>query len=259
MEWLRADFHTHTSDCVFDGIRHGAVQLIDRAALQGFRALAITNHCFLIYSECWREYALERGVILLPGVEIEIGRRHVLIINASRDADRIKTFDDLRAYRRMNNSLIIAPHPFYPGLICLRRKLYRYWGLFDALEYNSFYTTFFNPNQRAVKFAQEVGLPLVGGSDSHRLSMLGRTYSLIQSDFDPDSILQAVRAQRVKIVTQPLSAGEAFTLAVKLKLSTLRQDIKRIISPRPQVCTYHPYPIQESEGKQSSSSISVPH
>jgi hypothetical protein len=258
MEWLRADFHTHTSDCVFDGIPHSAIQLIDRAAMLGFRALAITNHCFLIYSECWREYALERGVILFPGVEIEIGRRHVLIINASRDADRIKTFDDLSGYRRANNSLIIAPHPFYPGLICLRRKLYRYWNLFDALEYNSFYISFLNPNQRAVEFAQKVGLSLIGGSDSHRLSMLGRTYSLIQTDFDPDSILQAVRAQRVKIVTQPLSAGEAFTLAARLKLSTLRQDIKRIVSPRPPVCTYRPEPLPES-AKEQSSTISVPY
>ena len=258
MEWFRADFHTHTSDCVFDGIRHSAVQLIDRAALLGFRALAITNHCFLIYSECWREYALERGVILFPGVEIEIGRRHVLIINASRDADRIKTFDDMRAYRRMNNSLIIAPHPFYPGRICLRRKLYQYWNLFDALEYNSFYTTFFNPNQRAVEFAQEVGLPLIGGSDSHRLSMLGKTYSLIQADFDPDSILQAVRDQQVKIVTQPLAASEAFTLAARLKLSTLRQDLRRMISPEPPVCTYRPEPLPEPE-KERSSSLSVPY
>jgi len=253
MEWLRADFHTHTSDCIYDGIPHSAVQLIDRAAQMGFRALAVTNHDYLIYSECWREYALERGVILFPGVEVEIGRRHVLIINASRDADRIKTFEDLRVYRRMNNSLIIAPHPFYPSLICLRRKLYQYWDLFDALEYNSFYTTFFNPNRRAVEFAQQVGLPLIGGSDSHRLSMLGKTYSLIQADFDPDSILQAVRAQRIKIVTQPLAAGEAFVLAAKLKLSTLRQDIKRIVSRRPPVCTYRPEPLPEAEKEQSNS------
>ena len=257
MDWLRADFHTHTSDCFYDGIPHTAVQLIDRAAQLGFRALAITNHYYLIFSECWREYALERGIILFPGVEIEVGRRHVLIINASRDADRIRTFDDLRAYRRMNNSLIIAPHPFYPGRICLRKKLYQYWDLFDALEYNSFYTSFFNPNQRAVEFAQNSGLPLIGGSDSHRLSMLGRTYSLIQSDFDADSIMQAVRQKRVKIVTEPVAAAEAFTLAARLKFSSLRQDIKRTILRKRPVCPYHPYPPSESE-KELPNSISLP-
>jgi predicted metal-dependent phosphoesterase TrpH len=240
MEWLKADFHLHTGDCIFDGIPHTAVQLIDKAAELGFRALAFTNHRYVIFSECWRDYALERGIILFPGVEIEIKRRHVLIVNAARDADRIRTFDDLRAYRRMNNSLIIAPHPFYPGTICLRRKLGQHRDLFDGLEYNSFYTTFFNPNEKAVRFAQDTGLPLIGGSDSHRLSMLGRTYSLIQADFDPDSILHAARQGQIKIATQPISGAEALSLAVRLRLASTRQDFKRFLFPDLLRCKYRP-------------------
>jgi len=240
MEWLKADLHTHTGDCVFDGIPYSACQLIDHAAALGFRVLALTNHKYVIFSECWREYALERGIILFPGAEAQIQRRHVLIINAARDADRIRTFADLKAYRRMNHSLVIAPHPFYPGLICLRKKLHEYRELFDALEYNSFYTVFFNPNERAVEFAQTHSLPLLGGSDAHRLSMLGRTYSLIQADCNAESILQAVRDGQVKIATQPMRGTEALLLAAQLRLSTLRVDVRRLLSRQPPRSEYRP-------------------
>lgn len=240
MEWLKADFHTHTCDCVFDGVPHTACQLIERAAQLGFRVLALTNHRYVMFSECWRDYALERGIILFPGVEASIERRHVLIINATPDADNLRTFADLRAYRRMNNSLIIAPHPFYPGLICLRGKLHQYPDLFDALEYNSVYTNFFNPNTRAVRFAQTRRLPLVGGSDTHRLSMLGRTYSMVHSNFTADSILQAIKHGHVKIVTQPIRGSEVLLLAARLQMASLRVDLNRLIHAQPLRCDYRP-------------------
>jgi hypothetical protein len=232
MIWLKADFHTHTNDCVFDGVTHSAYELIDHAARLGFQILAITNHINVIFSERWREYAAGRGLFLIPGVEANIQRKHVLILNADREADKLRTFDDLEAYRRSHNVLIIAPHPFYPGYICLRRQLYRHRELFDALEYNTFYTNRFNPNVQAERFAGEYGMPLVGGSDTHRLLQLGRTYTMVKAEPNLESIFRAIRRHHLRVVSRPFQAHEAVQLAATLRMSSLRMDLKRLFASR---------------------------
>ncbi|RJP80608.1 MAG: PHP domain-containing protein [Candidatus Zixiibacteriota bacterium] len=232
MVWLKADFHTHTNDCVFDGVTHSAIELIDHAARLGFQVLAITNHINVIFSERWREYAALRGLFLLPGVEANIQRKHVLIINADREADKLRTFEDLEVYRRSHNVLVMAPHPYYPGYICLRRKLERHRELFDAVEYNSFYTNRFNPNIPAARFARKTGMTLVGGSDTHRLHQLGKTYSMIQAEPDLESIFEAIRGGRVRVVSRPFQAHEAVQLAATLRMSSLRMDLKRLFATR---------------------------
>lgn len=231
MSWLKADFHMHTSDCLYDGIPHTAFQLIDRAVKLGFNVLSITNHRHLIFSEAWRDYARQRGILLLPGVEASIKHKHVLIINADRDAEKLRSFDDLRVYRRSHNALIIAPHPLYPGSISLRKRLAANLELFDALEFNAYYTRHFNPNLLAARFAREHGIPLVGGSDTHRLGQLGRTYTMIEANQEMNSIFKAVREGRIKVITQPMLAMEAIRLAVKLRRAKMRQDFKRWFRP----------------------------
>ncbi len=241
MEWLKADFHMHTRDCVYDGVKHSTCQLIDRAAKLQFKVLAITNHCYVIYSECWRQYAEERGILLLPGVEANIERRHVLIINADRDADRLRSFADLAAYRRSHNVLIIAPHPFYPGLICLRKELIKHIELFDAVEYNSFYLKTWNPNLAAQKFAEEQHLALLGGSDTHHLSQLGKTYSMIETEPNLNAIFQAIRERRVRVVTEPMRTLSAVGLLTQLRIRQAPKDVRRVFFPGTLQCQYTPY------------------
>jgi predicted metal-dependent phosphoesterase TrpH len=242
MNWLKADFHMHTSDCLYDGIPHTAFQLIDRAATLNFNVLAITNHRHLIFCESWRDYARERGILLLPGVEASIKHKHVLIINADSDAEKLRSFDDLRSYRDDHNVLIIAPHPLYPGSISLRKRLLANLELFDALEFNAYYTRQFNPNLLAAEFAREHGKPLVGGSDTHRLGQLGKTCTMIQADPEINSIFSAVRQGRVRVVTQPMLVREALGLIIKLRRAKMRQDLRRIFQPARRQRTYLPCP-----------------
>ena len=78
---MKADFHLHTREDPLDPILHDARKLIDRAQEKGFEVLAITNHESITYSDDLQDYARERGILLLPGMEATIEGRHVLIIN----------------------------------------------------------------------------------------------------------------------------------------------------------------------------------
>ena len=210
---LKVEFHSHTSDDPEDAIPHTAVQLIDRAAALGYHALAITLHNKQIDLEPLRAHAATRGVVLIPGLERSIQRRHVLLFNFSARAEAVTTFEQIAELKHDEAGLVIAPHPFFPLSNCLGQDLMdRYAGVFDAVEVNAMYAPGLNFNRRAVSWAAHHGKPLVGNGDVHRLVQLGTTYSLVDADPNPASICEAVRAGRVEVRTQPLSWLQAVAI-----------------------------------------------
>jgi predicted metal-dependent phosphoesterase TrpH len=200
---LKADLHLHTAEDPHDRVAYTAKELISKAAEEGFEVLSITNHQRLTFNRNLSAYARERGILLIPGMEISIRKRHVLLLNPPQG----KTFSDfssLSALRRPD-SLVIAPHPYFPNPRSLNGFLLKHLKLFDALEYCHFYSPRFNFNQRAIAVSESHGLPLVGNSDTHFLSQLGTTYSLIYAKKDPEAIFAAIRENNVEVITRPLS------------------------------------------------------
>lgn len=205
---LKVDFHTHTCDDPKDYIDFSAEELIDRAAERGLDALAITNHNVITFSRELETYAAGRGVLLIPGVELTLSNKHVVVLNPdSRKAEDLRSLADLASIRH-DGSLIIAPHPFYPGSRCLKSKLEEHLDFFDAVEFSFFYSRFINPNRKAVKIARASGKPLVGSSDCHNIWQVGFTYSLVEAQKTIPSLIRAVKEGRVEVATEPLSIWE---------------------------------------------------
>jgi len=211
---LKVDFHTHTSDDPQDYINFSNEQLLDRAADEGFDAVAITNHHIVTFSPALEKYAAERGILLLSGVEITLSGRHVLIINPDPEVDlAIRSIRDL-ARIRSDRNLIIAPHPFYPGLKCLRSRLEEYISSFDAVEFSFFYNHLVNRNKRAVKVAEAHAKPIVGSSDCHNIWQVGFTYCLVEAEKNVPSIIAAVKSGKVEVATTSLSLPTMMRVAV---------------------------------------------
>ena len=205
---LKVDLHLHTTDDPADVIPHDAHQVIDAAANRGFDALAITLHDRELSDPRTLDYARERGITLLPGVERTIEGRHVLLINFRDGTDQIRSFDDLARRRSQDNGLVIAPHPFFPNGRCLRSHLDRHGDLFDAVEWSYFWTRSLNFNARAARWAADRGKPVVGNSDLHDLRQLGRTYSVVFAERTADAICSAIREGRVSVHTTPVPTLE---------------------------------------------------
>ena len=208
---LKTELHAHTAADTEDYIPHTTTQLIDRAAGLGYNALAITLHDTRLDVAPLRRYARERGVTLIAGVERSIHHKHVLLINFGPDVERVHTFDEIRDLKRSQPAgIVIAPHPFYPGRSCLGPLVDEHADVFDAVEWNAFYTSRFNQfNIRAAAWAARHGKAVVANGDIHRLGVLGKTYSMIDAAPDPDAICAAIRARKVEIRTAPLSTVEA--------------------------------------------------
>lgn len=204
---LKIDFHTHTAEDPEETIRHTGQELIDRAYRLGFDAVCITNHNAVSSNGYLRDYARERGILLLPGAEICVEGKHVLVVNAREKILEARTFDDLRRLRTPD-CLVVAPHPYFPGLYSLFWKMRRNIDAFDAIEFSWFYHSHINFNLFAVRAAAEFGLPLVCTSDCHKLEKFGSAYSLVEAERDVESIIDAVRAGRIEIAANPLKLAE---------------------------------------------------
>ncbi len=197
-----------------DIVRYSSEQLVDMVAERGYHALAITGHKRMTLRPSIADYARERGVLLVPGVELDVEGRHFLILNPDEEQATATTFAELRAMGR-RNAAIIAPHPFYPIPGALGEKLIENIDLFDAVEFSSFYFKRLNFNRKAVRVAEQHGLPLLGSSDNHMLPYVDSTYSLIDvEEVTVAGVIDALRAGRITLVTRPSSPGYGFRMAL---------------------------------------------
>jgi len=214
MPRLKAQLHVHTRQDPIDGIKLTEKQIIDHAASHRYDVLAISCHNVVIFNEDLKAYAEKKRILLIPALEKSIQRKHVLILNANIEAQNIKTFEDLKEYRKRHpDCFVVAAHPYYPGPTSLGKKLDKHSDLFDAVEYSWYHTHRFNrANEKAVKAAEQYGLPLLGTSDNHLSRYFNHTYSIIDADKDPKSIFSAIKNNKVKIVSHDLQSWQMLSI-----------------------------------------------
>jgi predicted metal-dependent phosphoesterase TrpH len=211
---LKVELHSHTADDPCDRIPYSTRDLIDRAATLGYDALAITLHDRQLDLRPHEEYAEERGLILIPGIERTIEGKHVLLLNFSRATEDVRSFNDLAHLKARESGIVVAAHPFFPSRTALWGQLERHADLFDAVEVNAMFTRSLDFNGRARQWARDHGKPVVGNGDVHR--QLGTTYSLVDADPTPASICDAIAAGRVEVSATAHSWRTAALLAASL-------------------------------------------
>ena len=205
MPSYRVELHSHCQgDPVDSNLGHTLFQHIDRAKEVGLDAIAVTWHRKVCEEPEAFAYARERGILLIPGMEAEVDRRHLVVLNlAEGDLPGEPTWNQVRALRlRKPEALVFAPHPFYPHPSCLGKTMDHHVDCIDAVEWCMIHVNWLpgrvNPNLRAARWAHKHGKPLIACSDAHSLSAIGRNASTVIADeLTPESILAGVRAGRV--------------------------------------------------------------
>lgn len=208
MPKIKVQFHIHSKQDPRDNIKYSEKQIIDRAAKLGYDSIAITCHDVIIFNEDLKKYAEKKRVLLIPGIEKSIQKKHVVILNADLAAQTINNFEGLKKYKENHpESLIIAAHPYYPGSLSLKKELDKHHKLFDAIEYSWFHSKKFNKyNEKAVIASEKYDLPLLGTSDNHILKYIDQTYSVLEADGkNIKSILSSIRKNKIEIISHNIS------------------------------------------------------
>lgn len=204
---LKADLHLHTNEDRYESLNYDAKKLIRHAAKLDFEVLSITNHIHFSWSDNWDSYAKKRGILLIPGVELRLEGKDVLVYNINaNDIKKIKKIKDLYALKkRKPSSLIIAAHPYFIQKCCLNHRFIEHLDLWDAVEYAHFYNRFLNLNNKSERISKDLGIPMVGSSDAHNLAQVNNTYTLIDSKKDINSVINAIKKGKVVVESKPLS------------------------------------------------------
>ncbi len=229
MHFVKADLHIHTRDDPQRIQRHSAEELIEKAAGLGYSVLALTNKGTITHTKELAQFAKERGILLIPGIEADISGKEVLILNHQGKIPT--TFDELRELRKKKkNMLVIAPHPYYVLSKCLKDDVYTHADLFDAIEYSHFHLSFFNPNKKAEMAARKLNKPIVANSDAHQLYQFGDNYTWLNVKNEKPTVadvIDAVRSGRVRPVADPISIWRFLFVCMKVATVKVNNPIRR--------------------------------
>jgi predicted metal-dependent phosphoesterase TrpH len=211
----RVELHSHCKgDPVDTYLGYTLFQHIDRAKEVGLDAIAVTWHRKICAVPEAFAYARERNILLIPGMEAEINRKHLVLLNLTEgDLPGEPTWNQIRALRqRKPEVLVLAPHPFYPHPSCLNKVINEHPDCIDAIEWCAIHVHWLpgrvNPNLRAARWAHQHGKTLVACSDAHSLVAIGRNASVVEADeLSADAVLAGVRAGRVSFHRRSLAFG----------------------------------------------------
>jgi len=208
--WLKAELHAH---CSLDPVdhrlcSHNAEELISAAASLRYDVLAITCHDLDVWSQELEEFAENLGIALIPGMEVNVeGRYHTLLYNFRTGSENLNAFEEVRGQSR-EDTLVVAPHPYFPARYCLGNQLEKNIDLFDAIEVSGFYLSNLDFNERARRVARKYRKTMVGNGDVHLLWQLGKTFTWIYSEPSVAEILAAVKKGAVRIESNSLAFSQ---------------------------------------------------
>jgi predicted metal-dependent phosphoesterase TrpH len=201
----RVELHSHCQgDPVDRHLPHSVIEHIDQAKKVGLDAIAVTWHRKIFDNAEAIAYARERSVLLIPGMEAEVDRRHLVVLNVAKgDLPALPTWNQVRALRlRKPDVLVMAPHPFYPHPSCLGKTMTAHADCIDIVEWCFIHVGWLpkgmNPNLRAARWAKRHGKTVVACSDAHSLPAIGRNCSTVEADeLTAESLFAGIRAGRV--------------------------------------------------------------
>ncbi len=219
---IKCQFHCHSKGDGADHIPHTPKQLINRAKQLNYDVISITCHRKVIFNKQLKKYAEKKGILLLPGCEFEINKKHILGINITKEIEKVNTFEKLKAYKKAHpECLIIAPHPYFPGNITLKDDLETHIDLFDAIEISFCYTKIKDYNKKAVELAKKHKKPLIATADCHDLKELEIGFIEIDARKNFTSIKKAILANKLKNHHKP-------TTIPKIAKFMIRQHIRNL-------------------------------
>ncbi len=236
---VKASLHCHTSADLVEGgvIGYSVFDLIDRAKEAGIAVLAHTCHRYFVWDQAWSDYADQNGILLIPGVELELtegsSANHTLAINCDASISEVQSFADLAQYRITHpDLLVIAAHPnFGFGVSLGKERLLKYWSLFDAVENSWFYSRFLNPNQVINQLCIARHKPFIATADLHNFnfSCLRSDYAVLDlTDLSAQAVVRAVKQGLFTNVSEPKSLFQlGSTISHALYLDYLNKLTKK--------------------------------
>ncbi|MBF4695389.1 PHP domain-containing protein [Fusibacter ferrireducens] len=202
---MKIDFHVHSfySEDSFQSFE----KIIQKAEQCGLDGVVILDHNTIQGSDRLAAYLethyhnrpLNERLVVIRAGEYSTEEGHIIVIGLKEPLESILEVNqkwyscrELIAEAKKQSATIILAHPFR-----WKHRLPSEWLLsqVDAIEVFNGRSCFvkgnYRANAKAVELAQKLNLPIVGGSDGHLTSEIGRSYvnfDVEKAAFDPQQL-----------------------------------------------------------------------
>jgi len=204
---LKIDLHVHTCYS-YDGFTT-LEEVLANSKRRGLDGVAVTDHGTLAGALRLIK-AKTKGLIVIPGMEIETLQGHVLALNVTTPIPpKLRASETIQKIHEAGGIAIVC-HPRVIYKVRWRPKTFSALK-FDAVEVVNSATFPFSLSTRLSRsLATRFSLPQTGGSDSHLPQTIGMAYTLIDADPEVDEIVQAIKEGATVPCGKPISLAMRF-------------------------------------------------
>ncbi len=215
---MKADLHIHTNYS-FDGLS-SPLEVVEAAIEKGLDCICITDHGEVEGALEARNYAKDKNILIIPGIEILSKSGDILGINVEKKIpDNLSAEETIREINKVGG-LAVIPHPFdWPveNFVGGKKKILD--SRVEAIEVFNSSVISWSANKKALKFVKDNNFLFTAGSDAHRAEYIGRGYLETFEDFNSASeLIENIKKRRVEIKGRPLSFFEILKNASGLNL-----------------------------------------
>jgi predicted metal-dependent phosphoesterase TrpH len=197
---LKIDLHVHT--CYSEDATTTLKEVVYYAKKKGLDGVAITDHETLSGA---LKLAKRSQIIIIPGLEIETLRGHILALNMKTLIPPNLSIEETVQKIHDAGGVAVFAHP----AAVLKTGLGQMITLssdMDAVEViNSAAFPFFLSTYLSCRLAERLNLPKTAGSDAHHALEIGTAYTLVNADSNSDDIAEAIRKGATTPRGKPIS------------------------------------------------------
>ena len=218
---LKIDLHMHTH--YSPDATTTLKQVAQFAKKRGLDGVAITDHDTV---QGALRLARQRRLLVIPGMEIETPKGHVLALNIKKPIgkplDTKLILSEVIGNIHEAGGTAVMAHPASMLKSGLGNKILSETDL-DAVEVvNSAAFPFFVSTYLSRRLAHQLKLPQTAGSDSHHPQEIGKAYTLVDSDSNVDDVIEAIRKGK----TVPCGEAISWIMRIERGASGIREALR---------------------------------
>ncbi len=170
---MRFDLHIHSR--YSEDSKSTLEDIIEKARRENLDGLALMDHNTL--EGFFEAQKIDTELIIIPGMEVSTDDGHVMALGVQEDIETRLSIPETIDRIREKGGLAVAAHPsrFWSGM-GKENALGNSWDAVEGMNGRSWEIK----NNRAQKIAEDLDLPVTGGSDSHRVKTVGKAYTIIE-------------------------------------------------------------------------------
>jgi len=218
---LKFDLHVHSA--YSDDSEITPKEIIRTAESKGLDGIAFLDHNTL--DGYFKAKNIDTDLIIVPAMEVSTRKGHVMALGVREVIEERLSIDSTieRIRERGGLSIAVHPHRFFSGL-GEKNVLNNDWDGIEGLNGRSWEWK----NKRAQKIADELELPVTGGSDAHRLKSIGKAFTVFENIDDWEDVIEEVKKGNTDVGGKGRTLSQNFFYVKRTFSRWVRRGFRRI-------------------------------